>query len=128
LLIVNRTELTDLGPTASTHWTELWVLKSTRLVELSLRLTDMNNLLLAGPVLPGLADDGGVLAAPLHGAELVGWLATTLELSSRLAACRAELLVRLSTMLTLLATMLCPMLASVLSSMLSRVELSYLLN
>lgn len=124
LLIVNRTELTDLGPTASTYGTELCVLKSTRLIELSLGLTDMDNLLLAGPVLPGLAHNGGVLA-PLHGAELVGWLATTLELSSLLAACRAELLVWLSTMLTLL---LSTVLSTMLSTMLSRVKLTHLLN
>ena len=119
LLIVNRTELTDLGSTtASTHGTELRVLKSTRLVELSVSLADMNDLLLLLPELPGLGDDGGVLG-PLHGAELVPWLPTTRKLSTWLAACRTELLVWLSTKLTFLSTKLSTMLPSVLSTMLS---------
>jgi len=108
LLIVNWTVLADLRSIASTNRTELCVLKSSRWVELCLRLTDMHDLLLL--VLAKLADlahYGAVLAtrASTDWTKLICRLATLwLKLSTLLVAYRTELFVLLAPALLNLRT------------------------
>jgi len=100
LLIVNWTVLADLRSIASTDRTELCVLKSSRWVELCLRLTDMHDLLLL--VLAKLADlahYGAVLSTrtSTDWTKLICWLATLwLKLTTLLVAYRTELFVLLT--------------------------------